>query len=192
MKYFFDTEFIENGVTIDLISIGVVDETGERTLYLQNAECDFSKANDWVWRNVFPNLIHFNMRGMRACSPTHETYDSGLGHRTLTKCCARNPEPKDPCFWAKRDEIREEVFLFCDMEKYGKPEFWGYYADYDWVVFCQLFGAMIALPNGFPMYCRDLKQLLDEKGNPHFQKDSIHHALNDAEWIRETYMALLK
>jgi len=24
-----------------------------------------------------------------------------------------------------------------------KPEFWGYYADYDWVVFCQIFGKYI-------------------------------------------------
>jgi hypothetical protein len=44
-----------------------------------------------------------------------------------------------------------------------KPEFYAYYADYDWVVFCSLFGRMIDLPPGFPMYCRDLKQLLDEK-----------------------------
>jgi hypothetical protein len=45
------------------------------------------------------------------------------------------------------------------------PEFYGYYADYDWVVFCWLFGKMIDLPKGFPMYCKDLKQLYDEKQN---------------------------
>src|ERR1041384_3244006 len=27
-RYFFDTEFIEDGVTIDLVSIGVIDEDG--------------------------------------------------------------------------------------------------------------------------------------------------------------------
>ena len=44
------------------------------------------------------------------------------------------------------------------------PTFYAYYADYDWVVFCQnLFGKMIDLPEGFPMYCRDLKQELDDK-----------------------------
>ena len=42
-------------------------------------------------------------------------------------------------------------------------QFYGYYADYDWVVFCWLFGNMIDLPKGFPMYCIDLKQTLDEK-----------------------------
>ncbi len=44
-------------------------------------------------------------------------------------------------------------------------EFYGYYCDYDWVLFCSLFGKMIELPKGFPMYCRDLKQMFDEKAN---------------------------
>ena len=66
----------------------------------------------------------------------------------------------------------------------SKPEFWGYYADYDWVVFCQIFGAMIDLPKGWPMYCRDLKQWCDSVGNPELpeQKSTEHNALNDARW----------
>jgi hypothetical protein len=44
-------------------------------------------------------------------------------------------------------------------------EFYAYYADYDWVAFCWLFGKMMDLPTGFPMYCFDLKQILDEKVN---------------------------
>lgn len=63
------------------------------------------------------------------------------------------------------------------------PEFWGYYADYDWVVFCWIFGAMIDLPKGWPMYCRDLKQWCDELGNPPLpaqENDAEHHALCDA------------
>lgn len=42
-----------------------------------------------------------------------------------------------------------------------KPQFYAYYTDYDWVAFCWLFGKMIDLPKGFPMYCIDLKQELD-------------------------------
>lgn len=41
------------------------------------------------------------------------------------------------------------------------PEFYAYFADYDWVAFCWLYGRMIDLPTGFPMYCRDIKQQLD-------------------------------
>lgn len=75
-----------------------------------------------------------------------------------------------------------------------KPEFWGYYADYDWVVFCQLFGAMIDLPKGWPMYCRDIKQLCDERGNPKLpaQDDQEHHALNDARWNKMAYEYLIE
>lgn len=40
--------------------------------------------------------------------------------------------------------------------------FYGYYSDYDWVAFCgSLFGKMNDLPSNFPMYMRDLKQVID-------------------------------
>lgn len=82
------------------------------------------------------------------------------------------------------DEIADHLKSFCDAGKYGKPEFWGYYSDYDWVVFCQIFGAMINLPKGWPMYCRDIKQLCEEKGNPKLpqQGKGEHNALADARW----------
>jgi 3' exoribonuclease, RNase T-like len=74
-----------------------------------------------------------------------------------------------------------------------KPEFWGYYADYDWVALCQLFGSMVDLPKGWPMYCRDLKQLCDSLGNPRLtsQASTEHHALSDAEWNADAHAYLL-
>jgi len=75
-----------------------------------------------------------------------------------------------------------------------KPEFWGYYADYDWVVFCQMFGAMVDLPKGWPMYCRDIKQLCDSLGNPTLpkQESTEHNALCDARWNKQAYHFLSK
>lgn len=75
----------------------------------------------------------------------------------------------------------------------SKPEFWGYYCDYDWVVFAQLFGTMMDLPQGWPMYCRDLKQWADqiaEKATGQAgaklvlpaQESTEHNALADAKW----------
>lgn len=80
-------------------------------------------------------------------------------------------------------EIADRIRAFCG-DVYGKPEFWGYYCDYDWVVFCQTFGAMIDLPKNWPMFCRDIKQLCMDKGNPKLpeQQDSEHFALADARW----------
>lgn len=79
--------------------------------------------------------------------------------------------------------IAEDILRFTAKDP-GKPEFWGYYADYDWVVFCQIFGTMMDLPKGFPMYCRDIKQLCDDKGNPQLpaQGKGEHNALADARW----------
>ncbi len=90
--------------------------------------------------------------------------------------------------------IAHDISDFCDAERYGAPEFWGYYADYDWVVFCQIFGAMIDLPEGWPMYCRDIKQLCDSLGNPKLppQTSTEHNALNDARWNKMAYDFLLK
>ncbi|HEY9294846.1 MAG TPA: hypothetical protein VIQ31_00480, partial [Phormidium sp.] len=58
MRYFLDTEFIETDETpktIHLISIGIVDEN-DREYYAINADCDFSKASDWVKQNVINQL----------------------------------------------------------------------------------------------------------------------------------------
>jgi hypothetical protein len=95
-----------------------------------------------------------------------------------------------------------------------KPEFYAYFADYDWVVFCQLFGKMIDLPNEFPMFCIDLKQELDNKAdrlrlpNTELSKEQMietikgtvnypkqtneHHSLEDAKWVKELYKFLQK
>ena len=54
-RYFYDCEFIEDGVTIDLVSIGAVDENG-REFYAVSTEFDGSKAIPWVRHNVLDKL----------------------------------------------------------------------------------------------------------------------------------------
>ena len=89
-----------------------------------------------------------------------------------------------------RTEIRKEILEFIGDTR---PEFWAYFADYDWVVFCWIFGRMIDLPSHFPKYCRDLKQLMDtysiKKSDLPKQTDTNHHALADARWVRDAYWA---
>ncbi len=48
---------------------------------------------------------------------------------------------------------------------------------------------MIDLPDKFPRYCRDLKQLADELGVtlPKPDPELEHQALYDAIWIKEGY-----
>ena len=148
MKIWFDTEFIEDGKTIDLISIGMVREDGS-IYYAENVECDLSRASQWVKDNV---LVH-------------------LGGKAPP---------------LRRYQIANDVRAFAGE----KPEFWAYYADYDWVVLCQLFGTMMQLPEGWPMYCRDVKQFCDELGNPPLIKQTEgpeHNALADAIWTKKAW-----
>ncbi len=148
MKVWFDTEFIEDGKTIDLISFGAVREDGQ-TLYREASWCDLSRASPWVQENVLPHL-----RG-GACVVT-------------------------------REQLAADLLAFASEG----PEFWAYYADYDWVALCQLYGTMMDLPKGWPMFCRDVKQLCVSLGDPKLpeqQDGSEHNALADAIWARQAY-----
>ena len=55
MRYFYDCEFIEDGRTIELVSIGVVDTDG-REFYAVSTEFDGGRAGAWVRANVLPKL----------------------------------------------------------------------------------------------------------------------------------------
>lgn len=55
MRYFYDTEFIDDGHTIELISIGVVAEDG-REYYAISTEFNPERAGKWVRANVLPKL----------------------------------------------------------------------------------------------------------------------------------------
>ncbi|WP_394281088.1 polyadenylate-specific 3'-exoribonuclease AS [Corynebacterium sp.] len=55
MRYFYDTEFIEDGRTIELVSIGIVAEDG-REYYAVSTDFDSSAANTWVRDNVLDKL----------------------------------------------------------------------------------------------------------------------------------------
>lgn len=123
MKYFLDTEFIESGPNqpIHLISIGIVAED-ERELYHQHNNFPADLANDWVKKHVYPQLgLEWNGH---AWIPTKHNFET----------------------WANMERIKEEIMAFVGDDP--NPQFYGYYADYDWVVFCQIFGTMMDLPRG--------------------------------------------
>lgn len=55
-RFFLDTEFIEDGRTIELISIGIVCDDG-REYYAESCEVPWGKADPWVHENVRPHLV---------------------------------------------------------------------------------------------------------------------------------------
>jgi hypothetical protein len=211
MKYFLDTEFIEGFDSpvlrpkrhfIDLISIGIVCEDGRKYHAIGN-EWKFKEADQWVQENViiplYIDTVHGDNRNRYGANTFHKAY--GKSNREISEEILRFFGCwRDHHFWRSPENI----------------EVYGYYADYDWVLFCSLFGRMIDLPKGFPMYCIDLKQTLDEvaesilseapasTGNmegalaaikiksDYPQQSNEHNALADAKWNYELYKFLNK
>ena len=91
-----------------------------------------------------------------------------------------------------RGQIRSAVLDFLSPSKANKVELWGYYSAYDHVAFCWLFGPMVELPRGMPMYTRDLKQWCDRLGNPKLppKPANEHDALADARWNLDAWRFL--
>ncbi len=144
-RVFYDCEFIEDGQTIELVSIGAVDEEG-REFYAVSTEFDPARAIPWVRANVLDKL----------------------------------PPPADPA-WRSRDRIRDDLLGYLTAPGQGL-ELWAWYAAYDHVVLCQLWGAMPALPRAVPRYTKDLRQRWDDVGRPELPPAPAdqHDALADA------------
>lgn len=190
MKYFIDTEFIEGFHKplfgrrrhfIDLISIGIVAEDG-REYYAISNEFDEKRASDWVKENVINSIVKsfhgdkrnyfldISIKGVKNCF--------GKSNKQIASEILEFVNPAwlgIPCDKADPSEHSESTKHFIELHNakafdmegifdcwFAQPEFYGHYSDYDWVLFCSLFGTMMDLPKGFPMYCRDLKQMLDE------------------------------
>jgi len=89
-------------------------------------------------------------------------------------------------------QIANEILKF--ISKDDSPIFVTNYGSYDWVVFCQLFGTMMDLPKGFPMWTYDLQQLkhdLNVSSVPE-QEEGEHNALDDARHNKKIYEYLNK
>ncbi len=152
-RVFYDCEFIEDGRTIDLVSIGAVDEEG-REFYAVSTEFDPNKAIPWVRDNVLEKL----------------------------------PPPAD-ARWRSLETLCADLLSFL-TEPGEALELWAWYAAYDHVALCQLWGAMPALPRVVPRFTKDLRQRWDDLGRPALppapsdQHDSLADARHNLErWL---------
>lgn len=164
MRIYFDTEFIEDGKTIELLSLGAVREDGAQ-FYGVNTDADLDRASEWVKEHVIPHLQEsFPVSAQYTPLRVHVGSRAGLANVFYS--------------WALDGLARAE-----------KLQFWGYFADYDWVLVCQLYGRMIDLPPRFPHFAYDLRQWLNENGfaDARQPEDHPHHALLDARWVAEAH-----
>ena len=174
MKYFLDTEFIESSEykTIDLISIGITAEDG-RKYYAISTGFNSRTASEWVKENVLSKL-----------PPRPESFNpTEASLRQISESKA----------WKSRETIKQEILKFIS-EDTSLIEFWAAWAAYDWVVFCWIFGNMIDLPDGYPYYCNDVIQWMNQLGlSRDFlppDPENAHNALADAQWVKDAHNAL--
>ncbi len=156
MRYFYDTEFIEDGNTIDLVSVGVVAEDG-REFYAISNEFNESAAGPWVRRNVLPLLPpRSDSTWMTRSQIRDNLFDFLLPGHTQGK----------------------------RLKDHERPELWAWLGAYDHVAIAQLWGDMTKLPREMPRYTRELRQLWEFAGRPRLPEtpDHAHDALVDARF----------
>lgn len=163
MRYWYDWEFDENGITINPISLGIVAEDG-RELYLINEDymanwdeqdqTNLDSRYEWLKRNVL-DYIDLEERDQYAL-PYLDMADAVLK------------------FISKDGEITERKNI----------ELWGHFAAYDHVCLAQLWGSMINLPKPIPMYTNDDMTIRWDNDPPWRDCTEYpeHHALYDAKF----------
>ncbi|EHI13872.1 polyadenylate-specific 3'-exoribonuclease AS [Mycolicibacterium thermoresistibile] len=160
MRYFYDTEFIDDGVTIELISIGVVAEDG-REYYAVSTEFDPDRAGSWVRKNVLPKLPPPSSPLWRSRRQIRDDLEEFFGI------------DDDGSAAAGRDPI----------------VLWAWLGAYDHVALCQLWGPMTELPPALPRFTRELRQLWEDRGSPPLpaKPSDSHDALVDARYNRRRF-----
>jgi hypothetical protein len=170
----YDWEFLEDGVRIEPISIGMVSDDG-RTYYAVNARLAARgwkgwrfrrqvRRHKWLMENVAPNLPQ-----------PHGDWILHMPNRWLFNYLDSAVKPLE--------RIADEVMDFI-RETGPDVQLWANYGSYDHVCLAQLWGRMIDLPEGVPMFTNDIQQEARRLGIPWDdlpkQDGSEHNALADA------------
>lgn len=175
MKYTYDCEFIEDGRTIDLISIGMVNMDTGAEFYAVSEEFDTRAVakHNWLMDNVMTSIEHdqFIVTVAEGFPVVRDIYVTDP---------ARMP----------RWQIAQGILDFIGTD--NNAELWAWYGAYDHVALAQLFGPMVHLPPKVPMFTNDIKTLVKRAGNPRLpeQPAGNHNALEDARWnvVRYNYL----
>ncbi|MEU2889387.1 3'-5' exoribonuclease domain-containing protein [Streptomyces albidoflavus] len=174
----YDLEFLENGRTIDLISIGMVADDG-REYYAVSSDAPWERinGNPWLMRNVWPHLpLRGHKSGLVTVGSATEVQLTNPGVVDTSNTQVR---PR----WVIANEVRDFI-----QAAGPDVELWANYGAYDHVALAQLWGPMIALPEGVPMFTHDIQQEARRQGlswdDLPQQETGEHNALADARHNR--------
>jgi hypothetical protein len=173
----YDLEFLENASTIELISIGLVCDDG-REYYAVNSEAPWGliTKDDWLIRNVLPSLP---LTGRTSLDSYLKIPENSHPKTTLNLVTADTKDTRVKPHWVIANEVRDFI-----REAGPDVELWANYGAYDHVALAQLWGRMIDLPDGVPMFTNDIQQerarLGIHEGDLPKQESGVHNALADA------------
>lgn len=174
MNIYYDSEFLENGVTIIPISIGMVREDGKEYYGITNNIETITRAarHPWLKENVLTSLplkqpVEYPFPQW---DEDHPDFDNVKAMTTIAiEVCNFIRETPDASLWA-------------------------WFGQYDHVLLAQMYGTMMQLPSGIPMRTNDVAQVAEMAGNVHVPAMpgiDRHNALSDArevkwrmEWLR--------
>lgn len=186
---YYDTEFVDTGRAIELVSIGMVSlppHTGE--LYYVVADdkvIDRVAAHPWLTNHVLP---HLPVKLTRDLHTTNS--DMNGNHWQPVKHWEWDLHDPDFALVVPKSVIRDEVRRFILARK--DPQLWAYFGAYDHVALAQLFGPMVDLPRGVPMYTNEFMQEWRRAGSPRLPEKpkNAHNALADAAWLAAAHTVL--
>lgn len=166
MKYWYDTEFYEDGSTINLISIGIVAEDG-REFYRQNRDFNWSIVPDghWLWDNVYPHLK------WEDCNPEVVWGTrSEIAHDVQYFITAKGHDNQLWGYYSAYDHV-----VLAQL-------------------FGRMVDMPVGIP-WFTMDIRQLKEMLKNEGWEYDfpkQTSTEHHALSDARWTKQAYESIMR
>ena len=184
MRVYYDTEFLEDGKKIALISIGAVREDG-KAYYAVNRDMPVDRIlrHPWLKANVWPYLptVDLPLNAKRPYAGKNLKQGLNEAHSAVKPI----------------GKIADEVHKFFTAD--GKPpEMWAYYGAYDHVRLMQLYGRMIDRPPNLPMWTNDLRQEMyrlgltaEDEGFPQ-QEANLHKAIDDALWNKRVHEYLIE
>lgn len=183
MKVFFDTEFTGLHQNTTLISIGLVAEDGQK-FYGECTDFDTRQVDEWIQANVIDQLLLSDI-----ATPLEQgNCFTFKGSQAMVQRYLRE--------WLDRQSTKNAVYgdmrnVFPDRHP-KKLEMWSDCLAYDWVLFCELFGGAMSIPDCVYYIPFDLATLFRVKGiDPDINREEYaglsgnkHNALWDAQIIK--------
>lgn len=183
-KLFYDSEFTGLHQNTTLISIGIFSECG-KNFYAEFTDYDKTQVDGWIKDNIIANTAWLK--------DLEDIGDEWLIHNGV----------KDRKVLGNTKLIKTELELW--LSQFDEVEFWIDTLAYDWVLFCNLWGNALSLPNNIYYIPNDLSTLFQiVEGDADISRDDYldfdiqckgfsnkHNALYDALVVSKNYLKLM-